>query len=269
MCLRACRSGAIDWSRFRPYRYAHRGLHNLGRGISENSLPAFQAAADRGFGAELDVRLTRDGALAVIHDRNLRRLCGVDREVNALTCAELRALPLLGTGLQIPLLEEVLPLFAGKSPLIVELKADGANAAALADQVCRTLDRFSVSCCVESFDPRVLFWLRRHRGDICRGQLACDFSKRPGPVPRPLRWALTRLFGNFLSRPDFIAYRFEDRAQPAVAFCRRRYGVPEISWTIHSPQDLETAERDGCIPIFDSFIPADSKRPCCGSTAQS
>ena len=38
MCLRICRRDYIDWSRFRPYRYAHRGLHNLAAGIPENTL---------------------------------------------------------------------------------------------------------------------------------------------------------------------------------------------------------------------------------------
>ncbi|MGM9639038.1 MAG: glycerophosphodiester phosphodiesterase family protein, partial [Butyricicoccaceae bacterium] len=54
--------------RLRRYRYAHRGLHDLEKGIPENTLPAFAAAAAKGYGAELDVHMTLDRRLVVIHD---------------------------------------------------------------------------------------------------------------------------------------------------------------------------------------------------------
>ncbi|MDR1465185.1 MAG: hypothetical protein LBJ11_07810 [Oscillospiraceae bacterium] len=58
-----------------PRRFAHRGV---AQAAPENTLPAFQAAADLGLeGIELDVRLTKDGVPVVIHDGNLTRLtCG-------------------------------------------------------------------------------------------------------------------------------------------------------------------------------------------------
>lgn len=257
MCLRQCRKNHIDFTPWRAYRYAHRGLHNLASGIPENSLPAFQAAAAGGFGAELDVHLTRDGRLVVVHDSSLARLCGLDRAVCTMDSGELRALPLLGTELQIPFLEEVLPLFAGKAPLIIEIKTEQGNAAPLTEAVCKMLEGYTGLYCLESFDPRVLVWLRRHRPALCRGQLSCDFSKdkAAGGLMAVSRWIMTRLLSNFLTRPDFIAYRYEDRAQPAVALCRRRYGVPEVSWTIRSQQALSEVEQDGCIPIFEGFVP--------------
>ena len=60
------------WEKLTGCRYAHRGLH--GPGAPENSLAAFRRAAEAGYGAELDVHLTRDGRLAVIHDGDLRRI---------------------------------------------------------------------------------------------------------------------------------------------------------------------------------------------------
>lgn len=257
MCLRICRKDHTDWSLFRPYRYAHRGLHDLSAGIPENTLPAFRRAAELGFGAELDVHLTADGRLVVIHDGNLRRLCGVDRRADTLTAAEYGELPILGTGCRAPFLEDVLPIFEGKAPLIVEIKTDGGNAAAVTEAACQMLDRFSVRYCVESFDPRVLLYLRRHRKDICRGQLSCIFARDPNShLSRPLGFCLANLLTNFLTTPDFIAYKFADRAIPALRLCRRRYGVQEVSWTIRSQADLEAAEKDGCIVIFEGFVPA-------------
>ena len=51
------------------WAYAHRGLH--GNGLPENSMAAFKAALDGGYGIELDIHLTKDGDLAVIHDSSL------------------------------------------------------------------------------------------------------------------------------------------------------------------------------------------------------
>ena len=42
-------------------KWAHRGLHDIKKGIPENSIPAFQAAIEAGYGIELDVHLTKDG----------------------------------------------------------------------------------------------------------------------------------------------------------------------------------------------------------------
>ncbi len=44
-------------------KWAHRGLHDIKKGIPENSIPAFQAAIEAGYGIELDVHLTKDGKL--------------------------------------------------------------------------------------------------------------------------------------------------------------------------------------------------------------
>lgn len=124
-----CRRGHPAWATLRQFRYAHRGLHDREQGIPENSLAAFRRAVEQGFGAELDVHLTKDGRLAVIHDDSLLRTAGADVKASELTAAELGQYRLEGTDEKIPFLEEVLPLFEGKAPLIVELKVEG-NAAA-------------------------------------------------------------------------------------------------------------------------------------------
>ena len=79
------------WEKLEGFRYAHRGLH--GPGVPENSLAAFRRAAEAGYGAELDVHLTRDGRLVVIHDGDLERMCGVPGRVAE---KPRRSLPLSG-----------------------------------------------------------------------------------------------------------------------------------------------------------------------------
>ena len=127
------RRGQPGWEPFAKARFAHRGLHDLAAAAPENSLAAFRRAAERGLGAELDVHLLADGALAVVHDSSLRRVCGLDREIEDLRAEDLKNCRLQGTEETIPLLEEVLEIFAGGPPLIIELKEARGNAAALTD----------------------------------------------------------------------------------------------------------------------------------------
>ena len=226
------------WEKLEGFRYAHRGLH--GPGVPENSLAAFRRAAEAGYGAELDVHLTRDGRLVVIHDGDLERMCGVPGRVAEKTAEELAALRLAGSEEHIPLLEEVLPLFAGRAPLVVELKTDRHGAAALARDTVDCLDRFSIDYCVESFDPRPLRWLRRHRPSVLRGQLSQDFHRHPSGQGPWNRLALTNLFYN----------AFGDREKPAVRLCRK-FGMRMAYWTLRSRADVALAEQEGALPIFE------------------
>lgn len=248
--------GHRKWPLLRRFRYAHRGLH--GPGAPENSLEAFRLAAERGYGAELDVHLTRDGRLAVIHDSALRRTCGAEGRVEDYTAEELRQFRLEGTDERIPLLEEVLPLFEGKTPLVVEIKPVGGNWNELTEKAVACLDRYSVEYCMESFDPRALRWLRRSRPEIVRGQLSQNFMRRPEGLSAPVRFALTNLLCNAATRPDFIAYRFEDRDNFSVWLCCHPLGAQEISWTIRSREDMARAEREGNLVIFENFDPGEA-----------
>ena len=244
------------WSCFRAQRFAHRGYHDKPR-IPENSLPAFRRAVQCGFGAELDVHLMKDGPLAVIHDASLKRTAGADVLVEDLTAEELKQYRLEGTEHHIPLLEEVLPIFAGKAPLIVELKAERGNAAALAEAACALLDKYHVTYCMESFDPRCLMWLWENRPDVVRGQLSENFARHGDGenLPGVVRWVLSNLLLNCRTRPDFIAYRFEDRKCLSLRLCRGIYRAQEFSWTIRSKEDMETAEQNGALVIFEQFNP--------------
>ena len=73
-------SKAKELREYKGALFAHRGLHNSER--AENSMSAFLAAADAGYGIELDVRLSSDGKLVVFHDDTLLRVCGIDRRVD-------------------------------------------------------------------------------------------------------------------------------------------------------------------------------------------
>ena len=252
LCLR-CRRRK-DWERFRKWRFAHRGFHDKPR-IPENSIPAFRRAVQCGFGAELDVHLMKDGHLAVIHDASLLRTAGVDVQIEDLTAEDLKNYRLEGTEHHIPLLEEVLPIFAGKAPLVVELKAERGNADALAAAACRLLDKYRVTYCIESFDPRCLMWLWANRPDVVRGQLSENFIAHPAKAPLITQWLITTSAANLLTRPDFLAYKFEDRSRLSLHICRRWWHLQGVSWTIRRKEDYDQAVREGWLPIFENFNP--------------
>ena len=254
--LLRCRRNAPGWEKLLGKRYAHRCWHDK-PAIPENSLAAFRRALDRGWGAELDVHLLRDGTLAVFHDSDLRRCTGAEGDIEDLERGELAGLRLEGTEEPVPLFDEVLELFEGKAPLIIELKSHKNNHKALTEAVIARLDRYAGDFCVESFDPRVLRVLRKERPGILRGQLSMDFRPGGEPLPGWQRFALRNLLMNFLTVPDFIAYRFADRHRAALGLCRRIWGAKEASWTLRSPKELEAAEAAGAMPIFECFDPGE------------
>ena len=88
----------------------------------ENTLRSFSRALAVGVAAvELDVQLTKDGRLAVIHDETLDRTTNGRGPVGDFTLAELKKLD-AGRGEPVPSLEEVFALVKGKAHLVVELK---------------------------------------------------------------------------------------------------------------------------------------------------
>ena len=96
--------------------FAHRALHGPGR--PENSREAILAAVDAGFGIELDVQASADGAAIVFHDYDLARLTGQSGPVQARSAAELSQMPLLGSPTAPPTLGEALTLVACVVPLL-------------------------------------------------------------------------------------------------------------------------------------------------------
>ena len=251
-----CRRNHPSWNFLRTFRYAHRGFHDKPQ-IPENSLPAFRRAIDHIYGAELDVHLMADGNLAVIHDSSLLRTAGADVAIEDLTAADLDNYRLEGTDEKIPLFSEVLELFEGRTPLIVELKPQRDNHDALTAAAVAMLDKYRVNYCIESFDPRCLRWLKKNRPAIVRGQLSEQFLRHGdgGGQGRLTLFALGSLLTNFLTRPDFIAYRFSDRNCVAVKLCRRLYRVQEVNWTITSKEEMGAAENAGNLVIFERFDP--------------
>lgn len=230
-------------------KIAHRGLHGFSKDVPENSLRAFQAAADKGYWIENDIHLTKDGHVVVFHDDTVDRMCGVSGRVEEMTLAELKTLRLAGTDQEIPTLQECLDLVDGRVALLIEFKCPTANAAPLCEAANRILEGYQGKYCIQSFYPPVLGWYRKHRKDICRGQLATPFYKEA--FSRRLAGAL--LF-NFIGRPDFISYehKFHRNIFRRLAV---KLGAGSLGWTFRTEKDLEARKMDFQGYIFEGFLP--------------
>src|SRR5438105_3380169 len=86
-CSRSPEMSAPEWLTARPV--AHRGLHDIARGIVENMPAAAEAAVSGNFAIECDIQLTADGEAMVHHDDELGRLTDGGGALLTKTAAEL------------------------------------------------------------------------------------------------------------------------------------------------------------------------------------
>ena len=246
------RTGHPGLSALQGWGYAHRGLHDETK--PENSMAAFRAALENGYGIELDIHLMKDGNLAVIHDTTLMRTTGKDGKITDLTTEELTNYHLEGTDETIPTFRQVLDLFGGKAPLIIELKADD-NIEALVDAAVKAMEGYEGPYCMESFDPRCVHMLKKKYPHIIRGQLTEDFFATGSKLPAPLKWALKHQVMNFMITPDFVAYKFRDRKTISNTLVRKFWGVQGVTWTLKTQEEYNAATSEGWLPIFEGFKP--------------
>ncbi len=230
--------------------YAHRGLWNEER--PENSMAAFAAAVERGYGIETDVRLTKDGIPVLFHDDTLLRMCKDSRKVSDCTYAELSALRLAGSDQKIPTFEEFLELAGGRVPLLIELKGEELSTE-LCDRIAPMLDPLGNKVVVESFNPILLHKMKKLRPDLPRGQLVTALVSQnyPGNILRNA--ALSCMLLNFLSRPDFIAY---DKSFPngfSIKLCTKLFGAGAFIWTVKGKEELVALEGKKICPIFENI----------------
>lgn len=229
--------------------YAHRGLWNEER--PENSMAAFIAARDEGFGIELDVHRTSDGFLVVHHDNNLKRMCGVNRKIAQTRLADIRSLRLLDTDEVIPTLDEVLAVIDGQVPLIIELKVEG-NAEALCKTVMERMARYEGAWCMESFDPRAVRWFRKNAPEVIRGQLAYGVTSGMSFDVKAL--LLHSQIFNVLGRPDFIAYKASSDDNLPMRILQRMQPWL-VCWTVRSQEEMDALRGRYDLQIFEGFVP--------------
>lgn len=242
-----------DAQAFRGCFFAHRGLHDGNAAVPENSLAAFLQAVEKGYGIEMDVQLSSDGIPVVFHDATLSRMCAIDRRVDSLTFDELQGLSLAGTAEKIPSFEEALRLVGGRVPLLVEIKMDRIHFD-IPQKIDALLASYTGLYCVESFHPAALWWYRKNRPQIFRGQLSTNFNIENHNAS-PFQYLFGKMVLNVISRPDFISYNWRFKKDTSLRLCRFLFRADCAGWVIRSPQELASCQKTFQMYIFEDFLP--------------
>lgn len=200
----------------------------------ENTLAAFllalQAGAD---GIELDVMLSRDKELVVIHDSTVDRTTDGTGKVSDLPLSALRELDAGARfgeefrGEKLPTLAEVFETVGGKMRINVELKNYAQPLDDLTSRVIALTERFHLadSVLLSSFNPINLSKARRQNPKIRRGLLV-------SPGDRLMLGAGGRLF------PYHALHPYYEDVTPEMAADLRVRGKQLNTWTVDDPQAL-------------------------------
>ncbi|MEW6659898.1 MAG: glycerophosphodiester phosphodiesterase family protein [Thermodesulfobacteriota bacterium] len=187
----------------------------------ENTLRGFNRGLEVGVaGMELDVQLTKDGRLAVIHDQTVDRTTNGRGRVRDFTLAALQKLD-AGKGERIPELAEVVDLVQGRACLLVELKHPEAAPALL--RFCRERSLFDGVRIISFWHP-VIKTLKEQEPRLQTGALMVGCPGDPG--------GLARAAG---ADTLVLNYQYVNRELVDAA---RRQGLKVSVWNIDAPEIL-------------------------------
>lgn len=237
---------------------AHRGLHDAGNGIIENSRSAFEAAISRGFAIECDLQLTADGEAVVFHDSTLERLTGQDGLVHETTTEALCGLPLSGSANgDTPLrFSELLAGVAGQVPLIVEIKQQDYpdQTRTLSQKALADIADYTGPLAFKSFDPLALDTLYKagFRGPL--GIITFNYKSHADHLNGLQKFLLRTTLHRAISHFTFISCERTHLSHPMIRL-RRAFGIKIMSWTIRSGEEAQQALRHADQIVFEGFDP--------------
>ena len=244
---------------FREVPFAHRALHDREAGRPENSRAAIRAAIDAGYGIEVDVQLSADGAAMVFHDYALERLTEAHGAVRLLDAAALGNITLRGGDEGIPDLAEVLEIIAGRVPLIIELKDQdggmGEDVGPLESAVAKALESYGGSVAVMSFNPHSVICMADLLPDVPRGLVTSAYRYEAWPLPRATCDRLRGIPDYDRAAACFVSHEVSDLGAPRVAELKAQ-GAMIQCWTVRSPQQEAEARAVADNITFEGYLAA-------------
>jgi glycerophosphoryl diester phosphodiesterase len=246
---------APDWLTARPV--AHRGLHDISRGIIENMPAAVSAAVAHDFSIEVDIQLSADGEAMVHHDDALGRLTDGTGALSQHTAAQLRQVVFNDTPEKMMSLGDLCALVAGRVPLVIEVKSHFDGDRKLVARMAQVLASYQGPAVGMSFDPDQVLALRDAMPNLPRGIIAQrnyddDYWDK---LTQAQRDEMLYLRHGFRTRPHFVAYWVDQLPAPAPWIARNIFGCPLLTWTVRTPAQRETAARYADQMIFEGFVP--------------
>lgn len=205
------------------FTIGHRGVMGV---EPENTLRSFVRADREGLdGIELDLHLSKDGELVVMHDATVDRTTDGSGAIADLTLAELHELD-AGQGERVPVFEEVVD--AVSRPLQAEIK-DVAAARVLAGVLRRRqlLDRVSVLSFHDAALAQIKELLPEARTVLVAGRTGADFVPRAQAVGAEL-----------------VSLELRKISLDVVERCQAA-GIAVMAWTVNTPRELALARALG------------------------
>ena len=226
---------------------AHRGLFDREK-IPENSMLAFDKALEKGYSIEIDVNMTQDGYIVVFHDNSLKRMTGIKNDITTMTLSEIKKLKLLGTENKIPTFEDVLLQVSGKVPILIEVKPN-SKYKELMEKLINLLEKYNGKYSIQSFDPRIVYWLKKNMPQISRGQISSKYIREV--KSRILKILLGKMVFNVITKPNFISYQYLSINEKFYKKQKNK-GREVIAWTLKNKEDYEKI-RDYCdMVVFEN-----------------
>lgn len=199
---------------------AHRGGSEL---FLENSMTAFRKVQELGVDAiEIDVHLSKDRKLVVIHDPDLNRIAGINRYVSDMTIDEIRNVE-LPQGERIPEFEDVMREV--HVPLVVELKSP--ETAKVLIEFLQENPGFVEKCIVISFFHEALKEIKQIFPRLITGALLVGFPADPANVARSCR-------------SEILSFFHEGLTKDYVELCHKG-GIQVSVWTPNSEDEIRLA----------------------------
>lgn len=225
---------------------AHRGASGH---APENTMASFKMALEMGaLAIELDVHLSLDGQIVVIHDEDLKRVAGVKIPVRAMTAGELAGMD-VGSWFDsrfkkegVPTLEQVYDLVDGKAEVHVELKKGSKLYPGIEQKVVDLIARRKAfkTTLVSSFDHAALKTVRKLDDRVRIGYL---MGATPALKAFPEMRAL---------KAESLNCSFWQADRLKVGLARKR-GLKVLVYTVNTQAQIDKLKRLGVDGVFSNF----------------
>jgi glycerophosphoryl diester phosphodiesterase len=234
----------------RPTIFAHRGSSAY---APENTLASFELALQHGADAiELDVKLSADGQVVIIHDQTLLRTTGQAGKVRETSLADIQKLDagshfdIAFKGERIPTLAELFESIADRTKYDIELTNYASLADSLPEKVADLVERYGLAGQIlfSSFNPLALIRVRRKLPHNPIGLLA-----RPG---KSGRWA--RTWPGALLAYQALHIARQDAGQEIVSSTQRRNHRLHV-YTVNDGKEMASLFQIGVDGIFTDDPP--------------
>ena len=131
-----------------------------------------------------------------------------------------------------------------KVPLMIEVKRN-ERYKELMPKLKRMLEKYDGEYVIESFDPRVIYWLRKNAPDVIRGQLAAKNLREISN--KTLKYLLGKMAFNVITKPNFVSYVFTEVDENFYKKQKAKNRDVAV-WTVKNKEDYERVK--GCADMY-------------------